>query len=303
MKWMTVMISLSLGGLVATGPTWGYEEITVNNGGSLTGIVKLLGPTPKPKGYNLVTFPDAVYCGRISDGRGWRLLQPFRVGDNQGFKNVVIQFQKIKRGKPFPNMTPRIEAKDCRFDPYIIIVRNREKINIVNMDPVLHDIQAYETSRLGARVLFNVPLPMSKYLRKEHFLDGASVKKRAGRDMTQKIKMSKGRNIFVMQCGFHAYMESWGLAVKNPYYAVSTDDGTYAITDIPPGTYQVTIWHPMLTKELTVTIKAGKETKLNIDIDAPKGRLYANEVSDNTRFGMELLQGSRITPTVELQKR
>ena len=24
-----------------------------------------------------------------------------------------------------------------------------------------------------------------------------------------------------MQCGFHAYMESWAMAVNNPYYAVT----------------------------------------------------------------------------------
>ena len=303
MKWKITMVSAALGIFMTTMSSWGYEETTITNGGTLAGIVTLSGDTPKPKGYNLVTFPDPVYCGRISDGRGWRLLQPFGIGDNQSFKNVVILFEKISRGKPFPKVTPRIEAIDCKFDPYIIIVRDREKVEVVNMDPVMHDIQAYETSRLGARVLFNVPLPMSKYLRKEHFLDGASVKKRAGKVMTQKIKMGKGRNVFVMQCGFHAYMESWGLAVRNPYYAVSQDDGTYQISDIPPGTYKVLIWHPMVTREETVTIESGKRTELNIAFDAPKGRLYANEVSDNTRFGMELLQGSKIQPTVELQQR
>jgi len=303
MKTMLLVVNMSLGIILAAGTTWGYEEATITDGGTLSGVVKLRGDTPRPKGYNLVTFPDPVYCGRISDGRGWRLLQPFDVNEDQGFKNVVILFEKIARGKPFPKMTSRIEAIDCKFDPYIIIVRDREKVEIVNMDPVMHDIQAYETSRLGARVLFNVPLPMSKYLRKENFMEGASVKNRAGQVMTQRIKMGKGRNVFVMQCGFHAYMESWGLAVKNPYYAISQENGIYQITDIPPGTYTVTIWHPMVTREFTVTIESGKSTTLNIDIDAPQGRLYANEVSDNTRFGMELLQGSQIKPTVELQQR
>ena len=31
------------------------------------------------------------------------------------------------------------------------------------MDPVFHDIQAYETSHLGPRVLFNTPLPMNPH--------------------------------------------------------------------------------------------------------------------------------------------
>ena len=33
----------------------------------------------------------------------------------------------------------------------------------MNMDPVFHDIQAYETSHLGPRVLFNTPLPMNPH--------------------------------------------------------------------------------------------------------------------------------------------
>ena len=53
---------------------WAYEGITVADGGTLTGTVKLEGQVPKPKGYNLVTLPDPYYCGRISDGQGWRIL-------------------------------------------------------------------------------------------------------------------------------------------------------------------------------------------------------------------------------------
>ena len=173
------------------------------------------------------------------------------------------------------------------------------------MDPVMHDIQAYETSHLGARVLFNRPLPVSDRMqrRKKDLLAGKHVNNRAGRILTQKVKMSKGRNIFVMQCGFHAYMESWGLAVKNPYYALSGTDGRYTISEIPPGTYKVKAWHPMITKEFEVTIEENQTSELNIEIDAPKGRLYANEALDGTRFGMELLGGSKIVPIVEHQKR
>ena len=47
------------------------------------------------------------------------------------------------------------------FRPFTTIVRDRHTVEVVNMDPVMHDIQAYETSHLGPRVLFNVPLPMN----------------------------------------------------------------------------------------------------------------------------------------------
>ncbi len=301
MKSVIFLLGLGLAIGLSTNPGWGYEQSAVSNGGTLQGTVKLLGEVPKPKGYNLVTLPDAVYCGRISTGTGWRLLQPFVIGPQGGFKNVVIYIGSIHKGKPFSYVTPRIEAIDCKFEPYITIVRDKHDVEVVNMDPVFHDIQGYETSKFGARVLFNVPLPMSKKLQKEALLAGKTVKDRAGEVLTQRIKMGKQRNLFVMQCGFHAYMESWGFAVKNPYYALTAKDGSYSITDIPPGTYTVQVWHPMVRKEYTVTINPNDVTELQIDIDAPKGRLYANEISEGTRFGMELLGAATIKPIVERQ--
>ena len=278
-----------------------YEEIPVTNGGALSGVVTLVGKVPRPKGYNLVTLPDPVYCGRISTGTGWRLLQPFKVDPNGGFKDVVILLTNIKKGKTFEYVPPRIEAVDCKFEPYIVVVRDKDKVEVVNMDPVLHDIQAYETSHLGARVLFNVPLPMSKKIKKKQLLKQVNVKNRAGKVMTQPIKMRKGRDVFVMQCGFHAYMESWGLAVDHPYYVLSAQDGQYSLTDIPAGTYKALAWHPMLNQEFDVTIESGKTTTLNIKFDAPKGRLYANEIEENPRFGLELLGDVTINPIVERQ--
>ena len=292
-----LVLTISLG----TGTSLAYEEITVTDGGTLTGKITLKGEVPKPKGYNLVTLPDAVYCGRISTGTGWRLLQPFIIGPEGGFKNVVVYLQNIKKGKAFEYSPPLIEAIDCKFEPYISVVRDRQNIKVVNKDPVFHDIQGYETSKLGARVLFNTPLPMSKRLRQQDFLDGKTVKNRAGKVLTQPIKMGKGRNLFVMQCGFHAYMESWAFVADNPYYSLSAVDGSYSISDIPPGTYKVLVWHPMVNKEFTVTIDAKGTTELPIEIEAPRGRLYANEVSEGTRFGVELLGKSTIKPTVELQ--
>ncbi len=279
----------------------GYEEIAMANGGALQGVVTLVGDVPKPKGYNLVTLPDPVYCGRISTGTGWRLLQPFVIGPDGGFKNVVIYMAEIKQGKSFPYSPPRIEAIDCKFEPYITIVRDGYDVEVVNMDPVLHDIQGYETSKFGARVLFNVPLPMSQHLRKKDFLTGKTPTNRAGNVLAQRIAMKKKRHLFVMQCGFHAYMESWGFAVTNPYYALTDIHGSYTLTDIPPGTWRVQVWHPMVNKEYTVTITPGETANLPIEIKAPTGRLYANEVSEGTRFGMELLGENTIKPVVERQ--
>ncbi len=296
---VVIILCLSMWGHVAQAA---YEEVDVVDGGTLSGVLHLKGDRPRPKGYNLVSFPDPAYCGRISNGKGWRLLQPFQVGDDGQFENVVVYLEGIKKGKNFDYTPPQIEAIDCKFAPYITIVRDRHEVKVVNMDPVMHDIQAYETSRLGSRVLFNLPLPVSSKLKKADLMKGKKVKNRAGRTVSPKIKMKKGRNIFAMQCGFHPYMESWGVAMDSPYFALTDNTGKFTIENIPPGTYKAVIWHPMIQREMTVTIEPNNTTDLSVDFDAPKGRLYANEAHDNTRFGMELLGNSQIVPSVELQK-
>lgn len=288
------------------GTAWAYEEITVTDGGTLSGKVVLDGKVPTPKGYNLTTLPDAVYCGRISDGHGWRLLQPFNVGANGEFRQVVVLLEDIAKGKPFGEDTPpRIEAVDCRFMPFVNVVRDLHDVMVVNMDPAMHDIQAYETSHLGPRVLFNIPLPISKRYPNEIGLSAHFHKHYEGIPMVQTVKMTKGRRIFTMQCGFHAYMESWALVVDHPYYAITDQEGKFEIGDIPPGTYKVVIWHPYVHEgyEQVVTVRPKEAATAEFKVAAPTGRLYANQMVENAfvRYTITEDVQSQIVPTLEKQ--
>jgi len=213
---------------------WAYEEIQVTDGGSIAGKVTMTEGTPIPKGFNLITFPDPVYCGRISTGTGWRILQEFSVAPDRGLKDTVVLLVDATKGKPFTFDPPTIEARDCRFLPFVSVVKDRSEVNVVNLDPVFHDIQAYETSHLGPRVLFNTPLPMNPHHKRNVGAD--SHEHLAGQPMKEVIRMTKDRRIFVMQCGFHAYMESWGMAVDNPYFAIRRPMEPSRLVTSPPGT-------------------------------------------------------------------
>ena len=254
--------------------------------------------------FNLVTIPDAVYCGRISTGTGWRIVEDFIIGQKGELKDAVVMLNGIEKGKPFQMEKVRIDAIDCDFLPFVNVLRDKDEIKVINMDPVEHDIQGYETAReRGARVLFNRPLPMNRF----HKLIGMlnSHKHMAGDPMIEKIHLRKGRNIFVMQCGFHPYMFSWGVVVKNPYYSITKEDGTFELKDVPPGDYTLTVWHPGMKKYLDqkITVKPKETVTKNFQYQSPKGRRSVHEMVENPHFGLELLgEDVKIIPSLRLQK-
>ena len=281
-----------------------YEVTDVRHGGTIEGTVTLDGQVPEPKGFNLITFPDPAYCGRISNGRGWRLLRDFVVGHQGGLRNAIVLLEGVEAGKPFEVSVPLIEARDCMFQPFMTIVRNGHAVEVINMDPVMHDIQGYETSpEAGARVLFNTPLVMNHQHRRGDL--HATHDHAPGASLVGPIYLNKGRRTFYMQCGFHAYMESWAMAVNNPYYALTDAEGRFSITGIPPGTYQLVVWHPQTGPGTTKTVVVQPDGKLReqLSLPAPKGNRTAYQVLDNPRFGPESLGYSvDIQPLVEHQQ-
>ena len=263
----------------------GYEVKEIAGGGTVRGTVTLSGLVPDPKAYNLVIFPDPEYCGRISNGNGWRLLRDFLVNEQGEVRNVVVLLEGVTEGKPFSLSVPRVEARDCRFLPFTTVVRSGHGIEVVNMDPVMHDIQAYETSTaMGTRVLFNSPLSFN---RRHHRGDlHATHDHRPGESLVRQFQLSKKRRTFVMQCGFHAYMQSWAIAVDNPYYVLTDENGRFSLEDVPPGTYDLRAWHPGIKQVVKqqVTIEPGKNLTVDFQLPSPGRRKTALTVRTPPRF-------------------
>ena len=264
---------------------WGYAVKEMAGGGTVRGTVTLSGLVPDPKAYNLVIFPDPEYCGRISNGNGWRLLRDFLVNEQGEVRNVVVLLEGVTEGKPFSLSVPRVEARDCRFLPFTTVVRSGHGIEVVNMDPVMHDIQAYETSTaMGPRVLFNSPLSFN---RRHHRGDlHATHDHRPGESLVRQFQLSKKRRTFVMQCGFHAYMQSWAIAVDNPYYVLTDENGRFSLEDVPPGTYDLRAWHPGIKQVVKqqVTIEQGKNLTVDFQLPSPGRRKTALTVRTPPRF-------------------
>ena len=95
------------------------------------------------------------------------------------------------------------------------------------------------------------------------------------------------------------------MAVNNPYYALTDGNGRFSIDHIPPGTYQLVVWHPQTGPGITKMVTVQPDGKLveALSLVAPKGSRSAYKVMDNPRFGPESLGRSiDIHPLVEHQQ-
>jgi len=230
-----LLLSLVAGGAMTA---WAYEVKPVLHGGTVTGTVRFDGEPPPPTGFELRRYPDREYCGALSDGSGYRFLREVAVGPEQGLKDVILTIQGIEQGKPFPFETMKLETNICQFVPFVSVMRDQHPITVKNLDDVSHDLQVYEREWEHIFIMFHRP----------------ALTKAGTSDV---IRFTGNRRGVIMQCGMHPYMQGHGLAVDNPYYALTGLEGTFVIADLPAGTYRIKAWHPILGEQVQeVTVAA-----------------------------------------------
>ncbi len=270
--WLGMIFLLSFGIFKIPGAL-AYEEVDVVNAGSIAGKITLKGKRPEPRVFALVNYPFGPFCKKISDGNGYVRLKDFIVDKDKGLWEAVVAVKNVDKGKPYRPTVADFVAVDCMFHPTdvadnemfsvdedgqmrhehpnVAIIHNHQRMNMINRDPVVHNIQVFQNER--GNIILNSPLPISD-------------KPRGG-----VLHYRKGKRISQMICGMHEFMQSWGFVVDNPYYAKTEKDGSYRIDGLLPGKYIVNIWHPHYkVLEKKVTVKAGKTTKLNYAFDGNK---------------------------------
>jgi uncharacterized protein YcnI len=62
-------------------------------------------------------------------------------------------------------------------------------------------------------------------------------------------------------------MHGWLVSTPSPYVAVTDNSGAFKLTDVPPGSYTLEVWHEKLGKSTQkVTVKAKEDAKVNFEI-------------------------------------
>jgi plastocyanin len=234
------LILLLLGIVMLPSQGLSYEAITVSDGGTIVGEIKYAGDPPAPEKIDVTK--DANICGADP-----KVSPALVVGANKGIKDVVASLPSIQKGKALgkPEKPPVLDQKSCEYHPYAQIIPVNTTLEITNSDDVLHNIK---TSG-GSKTSFNIAQPKFK------------------RKLTVEFKNPE---IVQVECNVHGWMHAIIVVEDNPYDALTDANGSFKITDVPPGKYTVKVWHSKLgeqTKEVTVGPK--EEVKVAFEMKAP----------------------------------
>ncbi|MEK6259066.1 MAG: hypothetical protein AABP62_10670 [Planctomycetota bacterium] len=161
-----------------------------------------------------------------------------------GIANVVVYLQK-KPAKVHPNLeksaTPQVvfDQKGCQFLPHVLLVRTDQNVLVLSGDAIAHNTHTY---------------PLKN--KQENFI--VSPNDRTGVavpsvNLAERLPAKIG-------CDIHPWMQAWWVILDHPYAAVTQEDGTFEIKDLPVGDHVFTVWQEKvgyLDKMYKVTVKAG----------------------------------------------
>lgn len=239
------MLSAACGGSAPAPPqTAGPPPVDPATAGMVSGHVRLEG-TP-PAAQTIRMDGDRRCVGFRPDGR--RPTETWVVGDGGALANVFVYVKTGLEGRsfPVPNEPVVLDQQECWYVPRVIGVRVGQPFQVVNSDPLLHNVRT--ASIINEPVMQGQPVQGMRY---SHTFSTAEV-------------------MVPFTCDVHAWMNAWVGVVNHPYFAVTDPSGAFSLPDLPAGTYTVEAWHEAAgTTTGTATVAAKGATTLDLQLRVP----------------------------------
>ena len=148
------------------------------------------------------------------------------------------------RGKPSitgASSSMTVVQQDTAFVPAILTVAPGATVEFTNADPFFHNVFSYSEA---------MRFDLGRYP--------------AGQSKTVTFDES---GIVKVYCEVHDFMRAVILVLDTPYHSTVSEDGSFTIRGVPPGTYDLVAWHTDLDEQVTsVTVAAGETATVEVTL-------------------------------------
>ena len=135
----------------------------------------------------------------------------------KGTRSVVILEPREPLNVPLPTEPVEMDQFGRDFIPRLIVVRAGQQVLFKNSEDELHTVHVKDGEGLS---LFNVAMPIQGG-EHDHTFDDAGD--------------------YAVSCNAHQEMHATIVVVESPYAVVADRDGTFTLSEMPPGSYDVTL--------------------------------------------------------------
>jgi plastocyanin len=136
----------------------------------------------------------------------------------RSFEGVAVWLMPVQGKAPAPAaQTHRVLQKNKRFSPHVSVISVGSTVDWPNLDPIFHNAFSNFAGQ---------PFDTGLYP------PGG----------TQRTRFQREGVVRVF-CNIHSSMSAVIVVVPTPWFATTRPDGTFAISDVPPGDYTLKVWH------------------------------------------------------------
>ncbi len=212
--------------------------------GDVTGTITLKGTPPKEK--EITPLKEDPTCGKLHSEMPTTHF--YVVGANGALADVVVSVEGISGKSTGTSAQPAtLDQKGCEYVPQILAIQTGQKLVVKNSDPVLHNVHDLPTVT-GNKEQNMAQMP-------------------GGADLS--FTFDKPEEFLKFKCDVHQWMFAWVSVFDHPYFAVSAKDGTFKISNVPPGKYTIKAAHRKAgTATQEVEVKEGAPAQVNFTLEA-----------------------------------
>lgn len=218
-----------------------HVQVDAATAGQVVGRVAFDGEAPAGRP---IDMRGETACAEKHDGQPTD--RPVVVGDDGGLKNVYVYVREgLPAGSwPAADQEVELDQNGCIYVPRVLGLQTGQTLVIRNSDGLLHNVNARPTNQRG----FNISQPTN---------------------MTTNRSLAQPEVMIPVQCDVHGWMAAYIGVQDHPYFAVTPEDGTYRIENLPPGDYVIETWHEEYgTQTQNVTVAESGEARADFQYSA-----------------------------------